>query len=142
MKVAIVTTDGVAVMSLLSETTNVDEEVAKWKTSNPDKYVSHSQVEDSDIPTDRTFRNAWKGDLTVDMSKARDIQKNILRKLRKPLLERADMEYLRALETDDKQKLAEIKDQKDTLRAVTDDPTIALAKNPEELKAAIPEILK
>lgn len=30
-------------------------------------------VDVADIPTDRTFRNAWKEDLTVDMPKAKDI---------------------------------------------------------------------
>ena len=30
-------------------------------------------VEDSEIPTDRTFRNAWKPDLTVDFQKAKVI---------------------------------------------------------------------
>lgn len=28
-------------------------------------------VDEAAIPTDRTFRNAWKGDLTVDMPKAK-----------------------------------------------------------------------
>lgn len=32
-------------------------------------------IEDSALPTDRTFRDAWKQDLTVDMPKAREIAK-------------------------------------------------------------------
>ena len=35
--------------------------------------VPYRIVNDDELPSDRTFRNAWKGDLTVDLPKAKDI---------------------------------------------------------------------
>jgi hypothetical protein len=42
------------------------------------------EVEDSEIPTDRRFRDAWRNDFSVDMEKARDIQRQRI-KTRGPL---------------------------------------------------------
>lgn len=39
-------------------------------------------VEDSEIPTDRTFRNAWKPDLSVDIPKAKIIAHDKRRAMR------------------------------------------------------------
>ena len=35
--------------------------------------VPYRIVNDDELPSDRTFRNAWKGDLTVDLPKAKEI---------------------------------------------------------------------
>ena len=56
-------------------------------------------VDVADIPSDRTFRGAWKHDLTVDFPKAQAITKERLRSDRKPLLEAQDVLFQRALET-------------------------------------------
>ena len=56
-------------------------------------------VNDDEIPTDRTFRNALKYDLTVDMPKAVSITQDRLRAERKPLLEAQDVLFNRALES-------------------------------------------
>lgn len=60
--------------------------------------VSYRIVNDDEVPSDRTFRNAWKDDLTVDMPKAKDITKARLRAERAPLLEAQDVAFQRALE--------------------------------------------
>ena len=99
-------------------------------------------VDASEIPTDRTFRNAWKADLSVDMAKAREIRKGHLRELRAPLLAALDTAYMRADEAGDVAEKAKIAAKKQALRDVTSDPAIVAAKTPEELKAVLPDALK
>lgn len=98
-------------------------------------------VQPDAIPADRTFRNAWKPDLTVDLDKAREIHKDKLRRLRAPLLAQLDVEFQRADEAKDEVLKLEIISQKEALRDVTDDPEIASAKTPDELKAVMPSVL-
>ena len=69
--------------------------------------VSYSIVEDSSIPTDQSFRDAWKGvgigttgaTITEDITKAKEIHKSNIRNTRKPLLSALDVDFQRALET-------------------------------------------
>jgi hypothetical protein len=92
-------------------------------------------VDASTIPSDRTFRNAWKGDLTIDMPKAVNITKDRLRAERAPLLAAQDVAFQRAMETGD--STAAIVAEKNRLRDVTklaDRPGITL----EQLKALKP----
>lgn len=59
MKTVIKCIDGsVQIMTLVNQ---ADEAYAieQWKIANPEKYVSHRQMPDSAIPTDRTFRHLW-----------------------------------------------------------------------------------
>ncbi len=76
------------------------EEIAR-KDLPQDVHVYHL-VEDTDIPSDRTFRNAWTlqdGLLGHDMTKCMDLTKARLRAARRPLLEAQDVLFQRALET-------------------------------------------
>ena len=140
MVIVITQSSGVSIMRM-PEGEDVAVEIAKFRGVHLD-YVSHKEVEESDIPTDRTFRNALKDDLTIDMSKAREIHKEKLRRLRGPLLAALDVAYQRADEENDQTKKDEIAAKKDALRDVTNDPAIDSAQTPEELKAVIPEVLK
>lgn len=95
--------------------------------------------DDWEPPTDRYFRNAWvqsDAAVVVDMPRAREVQKKVLRTLRKPLLEALDVEMIIALESANSSKIAEIKTRKQGLRDITDDPTIEAAQTPEQLKRA------
>lgn len=85
-------------------------EIEKWKLANAGvfTYVSHSEV--TFVPADRTFRNAWKPDLTVDMPKAISIQTARLKA----------------------QAVIDAKEQEIADVAVSAD--VAKAKTPEELK--------
>jgi len=58
-------------------------------------------VEDSVIPSDRTFRDAWDNyeKINVNFSKAQTITKERLRKERKPLFEEQDVAFIRAQES-------------------------------------------
>ena len=69
MKIAIERTDGgVEVMTLIGGA-DAATEVAKWQAHYPGKYVSHREVADNVIPTDRSKRNAWRPDFTIDPTK-------------------------------------------------------------------------
>ena len=55
-------------------------------------------------PSDRHFRGAWKlsgSTISEDMTKAKEIFKDKIREVRKPLLEAEDVVYIKALEADD-----------------------------------------
>jgi hypothetical protein len=80
--------------------------------------------------------------ITINMVKARDIQRDRIRSLREPLFADLDVAYQRADENGDAEAKAAIAARKQALRDATKDPAIDAAKTPEELKAAIPDALK
>lgn len=103
-----------------------------------------------ELPSDweapeRTYRNAWilkDGKIEHDMEKARTIHREHLRKRRAPLLAALDVQYMRADEAGDSVKKTEIAGLKKALRDVTDNPGIDGAKTIDELKAAVPDVMK
>ncbi len=86
------------------------------------------------VPAFRDFRDAWtyRDAIQTDMDKARDIQKDVVRADRKPMLEALDVDTMKALESG--ADVSGIAAQKQRLRDITDDPRIAVAATPEELK--------
>lgn len=76
--------------------------------------------------------------IVINMQKAKEIKKDLVRAERKPLLDALDVEMLRAIESNNLSKQAEIAAKKQALRDATADPAILNASTPEELKAAIP----
>ena len=123
MKIIYSTKKGIAIIHPTGELSI--EEVAE---KDVPAGVSFRIVDESEIPTDRTFRNAWKdeGGIKVDMGKAKDITKDRLRNERKPLLEAQDIAFQRALETgastaaivSEKQRLRDITKQVDALASL------------------------
>lgn len=113
----------------------LDEIIAK----DVPKGIAYEIVDDSSIPADREFRNAWKHDLTVDISKAQEITKNKLRAERAPLLNDLDIMQLKevakqaTMPEPDHTRLIEIESQKQILRDCT--KKVDLCKTVEELKA-------
>lgn len=102
----------------------------------PDALDIHI-VDESEIPADRTFRDAWQqsaGKIEHNLPKAKEIHKERLRHQRKPLLEALDAEYMKALEADDKKALAEVKSKKQALRDITKHPDLLQAASIEDLK--------
>lgn len=102
-------------------------------------------IDAADVPTDRTFRSAWSAvdrTVAVDMPKAVECHKDRLRQMRKEIFERLDAEFLRAIETGNQTLQAAIAAKKQALRNVTADPAITAARTPDELKEAVPAILK
>jgi hypothetical protein len=77
--------------------------------------------------------------IIVNLDKAKAIWKDKWREARKPLLASLDIEFMKAVETADTEKQAEIAAQKQALRDVT---KIEIAGNtPEEIKAVWPSVL-
>ena len=73
--------------------------------------------------------------IRVNMDKAREIKKDMIRAERKPELESLDVDYMKALEQGDTAAQQAIVGVKQVLRDVTDDARIANASTPEELMA-------
>ena len=71
----------------------------------------------------------------VDMAKAREIHKTNIRNARTPKLAELDIEFQRAIETDDATKKAEIAVKKQALRDAPADSGIAAANDADALKA-------
>jgi hypothetical protein len=57
--------------------------------------------------------------IKINIDKAKEIHKNNIRSVRNPLLQKKDVEYIRALEAGDTEKIAEVVAEKDALRNVT-----------------------
>lgn len=93
----------------------------------------------SSMPSDRSFRNAWKIDGTViseDLAAAKVIFKDRIREVRKPLLEEEDVVYMKALEADDADAKAASVTKKTNLRNAPAASAITNASTITELKAA------
>lgn len=126
----------------------VDGAVAEWAETE-DEFVARIAAKDvpagatdvrivdaSEIPADRTFRDAWvisAGKITHDMAKCRELHKAKLRELRAPKLSALDVQFMRAVESGDAAAQKTIAEQKRALRDVTADPAISAAKTPAEL---------
>ena len=98
--------------------------------------LSYEIVEDSVIPTDRSFRNAWKQNsktIETDMAKAREIHKTNIRNARTPKLAELDIEFQKALETS--ASTTDIVSKKQALRDAPADSAIASADTEAKLKA-------
>lgn len=80
--------------------------------------------------------------ITVDMNKAKDIYKDILRSARKPMLEDLDLQFMRAVESGNTVLQAEIAAKKQALRDITTDPNIDKVKKAEDFRKIFPDILK
>lgn len=107
--------------------------------------VGYRKVNLTDIPKDRTYRNALKDDgnkLGFDMVKAREIHKDRIRRTRVKLFEKNDLDLRDAILENDKKKIDDAKKKRDDLRDATDYPAIESAKTIDELKAAIPPALE
>lgn len=90
-------------------------------------------------PANRHFREAWSLSGTViteDLDKAKDIFKDKVREVRKPLLEAEDTVFMKALEDDDATAKANSKTKKDNLRDAPAASAISSATTIDELKAA------
>ena len=98
--------------------------------------LSYEIVEDSAIPSDRSFRNAWKQNsktIETDMTKAKEIHKENIRNARTPKLAELDVEFQKALETSS--STTEIVAKKQALRDAPADSGITSATSESELKS-------
>jgi len=90
-------------------------------------------------PSDRHFRGAWKlsgSTISEDMTKAKEIFKDKIREVRKPLLEAEDVVYMKALEADDSSAKTASVNKKKALRDAPAASAIGSADTIAKLKAA------
>ena len=103
--------------------------------------VSYSIVEDSTVPTDLSFRDAWVGvgigttgaTVTEDITKAKEIHKKNIRLARASKFTDLDIQFQRATETS--ADTSAIVAKKQALRDAPAASGIATASNTTELKA-------
>ena len=129
----------ILITSISSETTF--ERVLESLPEDINAFVTDSE----NLPQDATFFNAWELDgeeVVVNLTKAKEIWKNKLRRARKPILEKLDVEYIKALENEDSSKAKEIVSLKKKLRDVTVSRELTGAKSIESIKDYWPEILQ
>ena len=104
-----------------------------------DKDGNQIDASTATVPANRDFRGAWSLSGTViseDLTKAKEIFKDKIREVRKPLLEAEDVVYMKALEADDADAKAASVTKKTNLRDAPAATAIANAADIAALKAA------
>jgi hypothetical protein len=102
-----------------------------------DKDGNQIDASTATVPTNRDFRGAWSlsgSVISEDMTKAKEIFRDKIREVRKPLLEAKDVELMKALETGS--STTDIATAKDALRDAPAASAIESATDIAELKAA------
>lgn len=123
------------VVTPVSTEITVDEIAAKDVPAGK----SYTILEDAQVPTDRSFRDAWAlsdGSIQVDMTKAKDLMRDKIREVRKNLLAAEDVTFMRAVETADADAQAASAARKQALRDAPLASAISNASNVTALKAA------
>jgi len=104
-----------------------------------DKDGNQIDASTATVPANRDFRDAWSlsgSVISEDLTKAKEIFKDKIREVRKPLLEAEDVAYMKALEADDSAAKTASATRKTSLRDATDASAISSATTITELKAA------
>ena len=144
MKVIIYTNlEGILVVVNLPGTGAAIEKKA-WDAL-PSEAINPRFVDESEIPINRTFRNAWRdtgATVDHDMMKARELHKNRLRELREQKFVLINRAQSTALSKGDAAEAARLETELQKLRDVTANPAIEAAQTVDELRAVWPEVLK
>lgn len=142
-KIALTFIDGaVGLMTLLlvnPSPERVQQEISK--SVFPTAVTSWRVIDEASIPTDRTYRNAWKdtGSAIVhDMVKARAIHGGLVRAARDRAIDVKDKEWLSAFGQGQNAAAAAVEKERKTLRALPESLGIENAQTIEELKALWP----
>jgi len=104
-----------------------------------DKDGNQIDASTATVPANRDFRGAWSlsgSVISEDLDKAKEIFKDKIREVRKPLLDAEDVVYMKALEADDADAKTASVDKKKALRDAPAASAISSASTIAELKAA------
>ena len=104
-----------------------------------DKDGNQIDASTATVPSDRHFRGAWSlsgSVISEDMDAAKEIFKDKIREVRKPLLDAEDVVYMKALEADDADAKAASVTKKAALRDAPAASAINAASDIAALKAA------
>jgi len=102
-----------------------------------DKDGNQIDASTATVPNNRDFRGAWSlsgNVISEDLTKAKEIFKDKVREVRKPLLDAKDVELMKALEAGS--DTSAIASAKQALRDAPSASAIDAASNMTELKAA------
>jgi len=115
--------DGIAIMQLIEG--DIIEEVIKFEENTGLDVINIRELNDSDVPTSREFRDAWdditeESKIDINGYKAKEILLKELRTTRSIEFEKLDRDFIIALDRDDTSKLAEIRIKKEELRNITE----------------------
>jgi hypothetical protein len=108
-------------------------------TNIVDKDGNTISASDATVPSDRHFRGAWTlsgTTISEDLATAKDIFKDKVREVRKPLLDAEDVIYMKAMEADDATAKAASVAKKAALRDAPAAAAIDAATDIASLKAA------
>jgi len=109
------------------------------------KVVSWRIISVSELPFDRSYRNAWEdkaGMIVHNIEKAKELHRERIRRRRRDRLIQLDVDYQRADERNDAQLKQGIVAAKQRLRDATTAPEIENAQTIAQLKAAWPPDLE
>ncbi len=104
-----------------------------------DKDGKQANARGLTVPSTRHFREAWSLNgnvITEDLATAKEIFKDKIREVRKPLLETLDVTYMRSLEIGDESNKAAAITKKNNLRDAPAAAAISNATTIDELIAA------
>ena len=125
------------IIGVLDQNASIEDIVSKSIPEN-----SEYKVIDGPTNLNSEFLDAYEfinGEAIINYEKAKEIQKNKWREMRKPILEKLDIEFMKALETGNQQNIQEIANKKQELRDVT---KTLLIDNLDTIGSTIPNILK
>ena len=138
--------DGSArITQMIDDTVDVDAEIEKIEASDPTlTFKFKGKLSETGVAIN-VFYGALVVDednmLAYDMVKARNIWRDILRRLREPKLQELDLAYQRADESGNTALKAEIVTNKNILRDCTANPDIEAATSLNDLRRTLPELL-
>lgn len=104
-----------------------------------DKDGNQIDASTATVPSNRDFRGAWSlsgSVISEDLDKAKEIFKDKIREVRKPLLEAEDVVYMKAMEDDDASAKTASVTKKNALRDAPAASAISSASSVDALKAA------
>jgi hypothetical protein len=121
---------------------SLDQIAQKDLPRNPDGSLPDYVTANDGVLPDLYFVDAVDIDgkrASINLEKAKEVQRNVWRNLRTQKLTSLDLESLKAIESGNAAKQSEVAAKKNALRDVTKLP---LPNTPEEIKNYIPDILK
>lgn len=133
----------IAVMTLI-DGIDIEGEINKWPQLEQDKVLGWKEVSIDVLPSDRSFRDAWRMDIDkviINLDAAKTIKMQQLRALRDEKLKFLDIVYMRADEQGDEASKITISEQKQALRDLPQTEKFANIVTVEQLKIYTPSIL-
>lgn len=115
--------NSVSIMNIIAG--DIDSEVAKWPEEVRVDVISYRAIEDTDIPTDRTFRSAWRDELEgeqidICLRSAKELALLKLRAERNKKLDELDKQTLIAIGKGDDAMRQAVEEKKRDLRDCTE----------------------